>query len=177
MEKRSPIPARVDAAVALARTLDEFPKGTHATVSAADGRADSYQLRVATDECAAFVEAKRADFLVIIEELPRPIGLGDGLGYTSDPERLERRYGLSATEYEGRLAEQDGYCAICGRHAELFGKPLAVDHDHTTREIRGLLCDDCNLGLGKFRDRIDLLEEAISYLLNSGVFASTAAPG
>lgn len=176
MEKQLPIPALVDAAVVLARTLDDFPQGTHATVSEADRNADSYQLRVATDECAAFIEAKRSDFLVVIEELPRPIGLGDGLGYTSDPERLERRYGLSATEYDRRLAEQDGCCAICRRHAELLGKPLAVDHDHTTREIRGLLCDDCNLGLGKFRDRIDLLEEAIAYLLNAGVFASSAAP-
>ncbi len=160
----SPSPAPVGTAVILARPLDEFPKGTWATVSQADRTVDSYQLRVEEGNNVAFIEAIRADFLVAIEDLPRPLGLGDGLGYTSDPVRLEQRYGISLAEYEQLLADQDGCCGICARHAELFGKPLSVDHDHATGRVRGLLCDDCNLGLGKFRDRIDLLEAAIAYL-------------
>ena len=41
---------------------------------------------------------------------------------------------------------------------------LCVDHCHTTGNVRGLLCDTCNTALGKFRDNIDLLNEAIKYL-------------
>ncbi len=163
----SPIPAAVGTAVVLARPLDEFSEGTRATVWEADARSDSYQLRVEADDGAAFIEAPRRDFLVEIAP-PRPIGLGDGLGYTSDPARIERRYGLSASDYDALLAAQEGCCAICHRHAELLGRPLAVDHDHETGRVRGLLCDDCNLGLGKFADRIALLEDAVAYLQNAG---------
>jgi Recombination endonuclease VII len=164
----APIPARVGAAVVLTRPLDQYPKGTWATVSEADRSADSYQLRVEATDSAAFIEASRSDFLVVIEKLPRPMGVGDGLGYTSDPLRLEQRYGISMCEYDNRLAAQDGCCAICERHAELVGRPLAVDHDHAIGRVRWLLCDDCNFGLGKFRDRVDLLEAAITYLRDAG---------
>ncbi len=64
--------------------------------------------------------------------------------------------------------EQDGVCAICGEPetAVLRGRTLklSVDHDHETGVIRGLLCHACNLGLGKFKDRVELLEKAIAYL-------------
>jgi hypothetical protein len=120
----SPIAARVGTAVVLTRPLDEFPEGTWATVSEVDQSADSYQLRVEVRGRAAFIEAGRDTFVVVIEEVPRPLGVGDGLGYTSDAARLERRYGLSPGEYDQLLAAQDGCCAICDRHAELFGRPL-----------------------------------------------------
>jgi hypothetical protein len=64
--------------------------------------------------------------------------------------------------------EQDGRCAICGSietSENRFGlKTLAVDHDHVTGKVRGLLCSDCNLGLGKFHDDISRMEKAIEYL-------------
>lgn len=57
------------------------------------------------------------------------------------------------------LAEQDGLCAICvQRPAE------HVDHTHATGAVRGLLCFNCNGGLGQFRDDSELLDLAIDYL-------------
>jgi hypothetical protein len=61
------------------------------------------------------------------------------------------------------LARSDGNCcAICG--AKPKGKRLAMDHDHKTGKIRGLLCMQCNTALGKFRDDTKLLKKAIRYL-------------
>jgi len=52
-------------------------------------------------------------------------------------------------------------CVICGDTT----KPLVVDHDHKTGQIRGLLCNHCNRGIGHFRDDPNLLEFARMYLL------------
>lgn len=65
---------------------------------------------------------------------------------------LQRRYGISAERVEELIAEQGGLCAIC-----LTGKPEHVDHDHRTGEVRGILCFNCNGGLGQMRDRVDVL--------------------
>lgn len=60
---------------------------------------------------------------------------------------------------EELLADQDGVCAICGA-----ANPEHVDHDHATGYIRGILCFNCNGGLGQFRDSIKYLGKAIDYL-------------
>lgn len=62
------------------------------------------------------------------------------------------------------LANQHGVCAICRNHERVANRKLAVDHDHVTNEIRGLLCFSCNNGIGKFGDSIELLHAAIKYL-------------
>jgi len=69
------------------------------------------------------------------------------------------------------LEDQAGVCAICGLINE-NGRMLAVDHDHSCcpgdrscgKCVRKLLCGDCNMGLGKFKDDVELLAKAISYL-------------
>jgi hypothetical protein len=75
---------------------------------------------------------------------------------------LKKQFGIDIAEYERMLAAQKGQCAICGQLDEKYN--LAVDHCHGTNKIRGLLCSQCNLGLGYFKDRPDLLERAIKYL-------------
>lgn len=78
---------------------------------------------------------------------------------------LRRKYGITQVEYDTMLAAQGGACAICDSPNER--RILAVDHHHSTGVVRGLLCDSCNNGLGRFRDNPDLLARAIAYLLNT----------
>lgn len=75
---------------------------------------------------------------------------------------LRHRYGIGQREVDELLAEQGGVCAICGAD-----NPEHVDHDHRTGHIRGLLCFNCNGGLGQFRDNVDYLTSAITYLKGS----------
>lgn len=77
--------------------------------------------------------------------------------------RNKKFFGLEQGEYERMLSEQNGVCAIC--HNECSVKPsLAVDHDHNTGRVRGLLCSNCNNGLGRFKDNVEWLSNAIGYL-------------
>jgi hypothetical protein len=72
---------------------------------------------------------------------------------------LQRRYGISEAEYDARFAEQGGLCALCRKQPA-----LVVDHDHETGAIRGLLCQQCNRGLGFLGDTIETLLKAVEYL-------------
>ena len=77
--------------------------------------------------------------------------------------RLRHYYGLGSLGYARLVADQGGVCALCGRPPS-DGKPLCVDHDHVTGRIRGLLCTNCNTGLGKFFDDADVLRQAAQYI-------------
>lgn len=76
---------------------------------------------------------------------------------------LYKKYSISQLEYDKLLTEQDRKCAIC-KQPESTDKSLAVDHNHETGQIRGLLCQKCNTGLGLFKDDINLLRKAKAYL-------------
>ena len=79
----------------------------------------------------------------------------------ADARRLERVkycYGLEAHEYK-EMVRTTPHCPICGSE-----EPLVVDHDHSTKEVRGLICQPCNKGLGFFRDNIESMKNAIAYL-------------
>ena len=87
--------------------------------------------------------------------------------------KLKERYNITTERYDEMLTAQNHRCAICGNE-EIFNHPitnktvkLAVDHCHTTGKVRGLLCMDCNRGLGKFHDDVVKLEAAIIYLRQS----------
>lgn len=75
---------------------------------------------------------------------------------------LKRRYGITFDQWTEMLIAQSGRCAIC---LDPMVDPH-VDHDHSTGSVRGLLCTNCNTGLGKFKDSPDRLASAIQYLLS-----------
>lgn len=82
---------------------------------------------------------------------------------------LKRHYGLTPEDEARMLASQNGVCAICQKpetHRYKSGKlkDLSVDHDHSTGAVRGLLCFNCNQGIGRFRDDPALLRAAAIYL-------------
>jgi hypothetical protein len=83
---------------------------------------------------------------------------------------LKKNHRITLEEYNAILAEQGGCCAVCGQRPGSVGSgnrskgTLAVDHCHTTRTFRGLLCTNCNLGIGSFFEEPKLLENAAAYL-------------
>lgn len=95
--------------------------------------------------------------------------------YQADPEMKHRigmrRFSLTPEDYADLLTRQGGLCALCGRPPK--GKRLMVDHDHGCCPgrakscgecVRGLLCFNCNVGLGNLGDSVPMLYRAISYL-------------
>jgi hypothetical protein len=76
-------------------------------------------------------------------------------------DHLKHHYGISVEEYEALLKRQGSTCAICRKEST---QALCVDHCHITREVRGLLCRTCNLGIGHFNDDPRLLHAALAYL-------------
>lgn len=83
--------------------------------------------------------------------------------------RLKRAYGITLNEYRDMFSKQNGLCFICGNPEERGLRRddslnLAVDHNHTTGKVRKLLCNNCNRGLGAFRDNIAVMERAIQYI-------------
>lgn len=77
---------------------------------------------------------------------------------------LENRYGITKEQYNQKFEEQKGCCDICGVHQMNFKHALAVDHNHTTGKVRGLLCGPCNTAIGKLKEDKKLFLAAIAYL-------------
>ncbi len=84
--------------------------------------------------------------------------------------RMFRRFGITVEQYNLMHDEQNGLCAICQQpettvhNMANITQLLAIDHDHETGKVRGLLCRACNQGLGCFREDIGNLTRAIEYL-------------
>ncbi|MHA7261938.1 endonuclease VII domain-containing protein [Arthrobacter sp. TMN-37] len=86
--------------------------------------------------------------------------------------------------YETLLARQGGGCAICGSSLRADGARLSIDHDHRCCAgeascgncIRGILCPNCNRGLGLFQDQPDLLKKAIAYLVLNSIYPPVLVP-
>ncbi len=75
------------------------------------------------------------------------------------------KYGIEKADYDSFLGKQHNSCAICKEEFSEDRKPR-IDHDHVTGEVRGLLCHNCNTGLGHFKDDINFLKATIKYLEN-----------
>jgi hypothetical protein len=82
---------------------------------------------------------------------------------------FKKRYNITPQEYEAMLEAQNYKCAICNKKAEDNKRgnrveSLNIDHCHKTKQIRGLLCHQCNSGLGHFKDNTEFLLKAVEYL-------------
>lgn len=77
------------------------------------------------------------------------------------------QYGITLEQYNQMLLTQGNVCAICRKGESVLGRSLCVDHDHKTGKPRGLLCLDCNSGIGHLKDDTSYLLRAIKYLNNN----------
>ena len=73
-------------------------------------------------------------------------------------------YNFPQELYEERLADQGNLCAICGTDTPGGKGQFHADHDHETNQPRGVLCHNCNIALGNFRDNPEILRAAVEYL-------------
>lgn len=81
---------------------------------------------------------------------------------------IKHLYGITIENYNQLLKKQKNKCAICYKEQKHKRKRrFDIDHCHKTNKVRGLLCDKCNVGLGKFEDNIKFLNRAIKYLICS----------
>jgi len=78
--------------------------------------------------------------------------------------KLEKLYGIDEEEYDKMFVSQDGCCAICSIHQSKTKNRFVVDHCHQSSKVRGLLCKQCNIGLGMFKDNVETMSKAIAYL-------------
>lgn len=76
---------------------------------------------------------------------------------------LKYRYGMTPEQYDAMLGAQGFVCAIC-LETDPTGRRLAVDHNHATGVIRGLLCHPCNVSLGAFKEDTKRMKRAVYYL-------------
>ena len=86
---------------------------------------------------------------------------------------LKSRYGISEKEWEALFDAQGRCCAICKSNEPQSRVGWHTDHEKGTKNIRGILCENCNRGLGMYRDDISNLRRAAAYLgLHQGVLGS-----
>jgi hypothetical protein len=92
-------------------------------------------------------------------------------GNTPFDRLLRRKFGITENKYNRLLKKQNMVCAICHQpeKSKMKGtlRRLAVDHNHETGKVRGLLCNNCNRGLGLFMDNPDWLQTAVYYIKNT----------
>lgn len=147
--------------IAYALHHGSFPQGR---VTFADGNA--LNLRADNLKMQRTLRPKTEEQLEAGREYYRQHRAQHGLSYRESS--MQRKFGIGLHEYGQMLLAQGGKCAICGeesggtRHGET--KALAVDHDHVTGKVRGLLCESCNQGIGKLKDDPDLLRKAADYI-------------
>jgi len=70
-----------------------------------------------------------------------------------------KRYGLTEGDFDRMVEKSGGRCEICGAQEELH-----IDHNHQTGRVRGLICQNCNIAIGKSHERIPILQNMIHYL-------------
>lgn len=76
-------------------------------------------------------------------------------------DNLKSRFGLTLAVYDQMVRDQNGQCKICFKTPS---RALDVDHDHKTGRIRGLLCNQCNQGIGLLKEDLAIIQAAYNYL-------------
>lgn len=138
-------------------------------------RGDSEQLRSHCKTCRGrYAKAYKVENPERAQEIQRAAQqrhYANNTEYYLQKSRRQRfdNYGITQDEYEAMLDAQGGVCAICAeperaKHQNGLPRSLAVDHDHVTGAVRGLLCTNCNQALGKFKDDPARIQKAIDYL-------------
>ena len=85
--------------------------------------------------------------------------------------KYRTQYGMTLKDYDTLYPKQGGQCAICGTDTPGGpGERFRVDHNHDTGEVRGLLCNSCNRGLGYLKDSPTILSKALTYLSTNGCY-------
>jgi len=117
---------------------------------------------------------RRAERIRYARKVRRPVKKGPKYGvFIADPKAyhlrwlLEKRYGITLEQYNEMVGVQGGRCAICNKlpkGTSHTSRRLAVDHDHATNTVRGLLCGPCNTTIGLIEDRPELLDRMRRYL-------------
>jgi hypothetical protein len=82
--------------------------------------------------------------------------------------KAKKLYGLDENQLSDLYEKSEGKCEICGIPETKVRGSLCIDHDHASGVVRGLLCRNCNSGMGKLGDSVDMLNRAIAYLNRSG---------
>jgi len=127
-----------------------------------------------TDPTATDKTCSKCSEVKLVAEFSRDPRTADGryaackacVAKTARNARFKRKYGITADEYDQMLESQNGVCLICSGPPP-NGRPLVVDHCHSTGDVRGLLCNNCNALLGMAADDIQRLTAAITYLEKS----------
>lgn len=120
------------------------------------------------------INAEIRERLLTDKEYAEKVRAQERARYAANPEahrseRLKSVYGITLDDYMVMYESQKGRCAICNEEKPSKGKKgLVVDHCHTHGHIRMLLCFECNTGLGRFKDDVQLLAKAIDYLNTKG---------
>ena len=125
-----------------------------------DFHKDTTQLDGMRSACKACVNTHRREYA---KTHPKPKTINYHYSW------LKYRYAVSPEQYDALYKAQGGVCAVCGKPEKLpDGRRLAVDHDHITGSVRGLLCGNCNRGIGNFHDDPETIRRALAYVLKHG---------
>lgn len=96
----------------------------------------------------------------------RKKGIKDGTWYAYMREaQLKKHYGIDNATFENMLKSQKYKCVICHKKYNKKGKMFHVDHCHKTEKVRGILCTNCNTGIGMLKDNVEIMKRGISYLV------------
>lgn len=89
--------------------------------------------------------------------------------------QMKYRYGVTKEQFDSIWEKQNGKCCICCAELSFKLRGYAIDHNHDTKTVRGILCNQCNTSLGGFKDSPDIVLAAFNYLIERGYYGRNTA--